>query len=52
MYMSSFKFRPRWKEEWVCTGPGGTFVLELPVSVLAAYLPIEEVWMEKAPSVS
>jgi len=44
-----FEFQPRWKEELVCTGPGGTFVLELPMGVLSAYLPTEAVWQEKAP---
>lgn len=44
-----FEFKPRWKEELVCTGPGGTFVLELPMGVLSAYLPTEAVWREKAP---
>ena len=47
--MSTFKFQARWKEELVCTGPGGTFVLELPMGVLSAYLPTEDVWKQKAP---
>lgn len=47
--MSTFKFKPRWKEELVCIGPGGTFVLELPMGVLSAYLPTEEVWRKRAP---
>jgi hypothetical protein len=45
-----FKFQPRWKEELVCTGPGGIFVLELPMGVLSAYLPTEEIWRSRAPS--
>ena len=44
-----FEFHPRWKEELVCAGPGGAFVLELPMGVLSAYLPTEAVWREKAP---
>lgn len=47
--MSTFKFQPKWKEELVCTGPGGSFVLELPMGVLTAYLPTEAVWQSKAP---
>jgi len=47
--MSNFKFQARWKEELVCTAPGGTFVLELPMGVLSAYLPTEDVWKQKAP---
>jgi hypothetical protein len=47
--MSTFSFQPRWKEELVCTGPGGSFVLELPMGVLSAYLPIQEAWKRKAP---
>ena len=47
--MSMFTFGPRWREELVCTGPGGTFILELPMGVLSAYLPTEEAWQRKAP---
>ncbi|TBR40404.1 MULTISPECIES: hypothetical protein [Dyella] len=47
--MSTFKFQPRWKEELVCSGPGGSFVLELPMGVLTAYLPSEDAWRDKAP---
>jgi len=47
--MSTFKFKARWKEELVCTGPDGAFVLELPMGVLSAYLPTEEIWKQKAP---
>ena len=48
--MSTFTFSPRWKEELICTGPGGTFVLELPMGVPSAFLPTEEVWRTTAPS--
>jgi hypothetical protein len=48
--MSTFKFQARWKEELVCTGPGGSFVLELPMGVLSAYLPTEEEWRRRAPA--
>jgi hypothetical protein len=44
-----FKFQPRWKEELVVVGNGGSFVLELPMGILTAYLPTEEVWQESAP---
>ena len=47
--MSTFTFQPRWKEELVCTGTGGSFVLELPMGVLSAYLPTEDVWKQKSP---
>jgi len=48
--MSTFTFQPWWKEELVCTGPGGSFVLELPMGILSAYLPTEEVWKRAAPA--
>ena len=32
------------------TGPGGRFVLELPMGVLSAYLPTESAWIKKAPA--
>jgi hypothetical protein len=44
-----FSFQPRWKEELVVTGSGGSFVLELPIGVLAAYLPTEAEWSRRAP---
>lgn len=44
-----FAFQPRWKEELVCTGPGGSFILELPMGVLSAYLPTETAWAAKSP---
>lgn len=46
---TTFKFQPRWKEELVVTGPGGSFVLELPMGGLTAYLPPQNVWREVAP---
>jgi hypothetical protein len=48
--VSIFAFRAKWKEELVCTGPGGSFVLELPMGILTAYLPTEEAFERKAPS--
>ncbi len=48
--MSVFEFRARWKEELVCTGPGGTFVLELPMGILTVYLPTEDAFKRAAPS--
>lgn len=47
--MPVFQFAPRWKEELVCTAPGGTLVLELPMGILTAYLPTEEEWKRRAP---
>ena len=47
--MNTFTFQARWKEELVVTGPGGQFVLELPMGVLTAYLPTEKIWIKKAP---
>jgi hypothetical protein len=44
-----FTFQPKWKEELVCTGPGGSFTLELPMGVLSAYLPTEVEWQCKGP---
>jgi hypothetical protein len=44
-----FSFSPRWKEELVCEGAGGSFVLELPMGVLSAYLPTEAAWTETGP---
>ena len=48
--MSTFTFQPRWKEELVCTGAGGSFVLELPMGRLTACLPTETAWKDKAPA--
>jgi hypothetical protein len=48
--MSKFMFQPRWKEELVVTGDGGQFILELPMGVLAAYLPTESAWKTKSPA--
>lgn len=50
MSMSLFEFQPRWKEELVVTGPGGMFVLDLPMGVLSAYLPTEAEWKKRAPA--
>lgn len=47
---TTFEFKPRWKEELVVTGPGGDFILELPMGILSAYLPTEDVWQQKAPA--
>ena len=44
-----FTFSPRWKEELVCSGPGGEFVLELTMGRLVAYLPDEAAWAQKSP---
>ena len=44
-----FHFQPRWKEELVVSGRGGSFVLELPMGVLSAHLPTEAEWKRHAP---
>ncbi|MDR7033239.1 MULTISPECIES: hypothetical protein [unclassified Mesorhizobium] len=44
-----FRFQPRWKEELVVSGSGGSFVLELPMGVLSAHLPTETEWERRAP---
>jgi hypothetical protein len=46
----TFSFLPRWKEELVVTGPGGSFILDLPMGILSAYLPSEAVWRDQAPA--
>lgn len=45
----TFQFQPRWKEGLVVTGPGGSFVLELPMGVYSAYLPTQTAWETTAP---
>lgn len=49
MASRTFRFLARWKEELVVTGPGGSFILELPMGVLTACLPTHEVWWTVAP---
>jgi hypothetical protein len=49
MTQQLFDFQPRWKEELVVTGAGGSFVLELPMGVLSAYLPDESEWSRRGP---
>lgn len=44
-----FRFTARWKEELVVVGPGGSFILELPMGILTARLPTEQVWPTVAP---
>lgn len=45
-----FKFQPRWKEEMVVTSKDGTFVIDLAMGNLTAYLLPEDLWREQAPS--
>jgi hypothetical protein len=47
--MVQFVFRPKWKEELVCSCALGTFVLDMPMGVISVYLPTEEHWKEVAP---
>ena len=46
---TNFAFQPRWKEELVVTGPGGSLVRYFPMGVPAAVLPSEERWASVAP---
>jgi hypothetical protein len=48
--MSEFAFKAQWKEELVVTGEGGSFKLELPMGVPAAYLPTEDAWKKRGPA--
>lgn len=47
--MSLFQFKPRWKEELVCIGPGGAFVLDFPMGVPTVYFPTQHAWAQCAP---
>ena len=44
-----FTFTPRWKEELVCSCEHGSFVLELPMGRLSAYLPTQAKWLAHSP---
>jgi hypothetical protein len=46
----TFAFHARWREELVCTAAGGSFVLELAMGKLTAYLPTEDAWPTCAPA--
>ena len=46
---TTFLFQPRWKEELVVTGAGGTFALELSMGVYSVCLPTQKVWETQAP---
>jgi hypothetical protein len=48
--MPIFKFEPRWKEELVCSGPGGSFVLEMPMGKLTVLLLTEDEWISRGPT--
>lgn len=50
MASRTFRFTARWKEELVVVGPGGSFILELPMGALIACLPTEQVWRTVAPN--
>jgi hypothetical protein len=49
MTEKQFHFQGRWKEELVVTGSGGSFILELPMGILSAYLPTESEWQRRGP---
>ena len=44
-----FRFAPRWKEELVVTGPGGAFLLEMPMGDPCVLLPTEDAFGATAP---
>jgi hypothetical protein len=44
------QFQPRWKEELVCIGPGGEFVLDFPMGIPTVYVPTEHAWVQSAPA--
>lgn len=46
---TAFQFSPRWKEEVLVSGVGGSFVLDLTMGVMTAYLPNEENWKQNGP---
>ena len=48
--MTTFQFQPKWKEELVVIASDGSFILDLTMGVLHAYLPTEENWPNIAPS--
>ena len=48
-YAVPFEFAPRWREEFDCSCPLGSFVLEMTMGVDTVYLPSAERWAEEAP---
>ena len=44
-----FKFSPFWGERLIVEGPGGSFVLDLPMGVPTAILPPEWDWRRRGP---
>ncbi|MDQ1091205.1 hypothetical protein QE400_000618 [Xanthomonas sacchari] len=48
--MTTFHFQPLWKEELVCTGPGGEFVLDFSMGVPSVYAPTAHAWAQSAPA--
>jgi hypothetical protein len=48
--MVQFEFKPKWKEQLVCSCALGSFVLDMPMGVVSVYLPTEEHWQEVAPA--
>ncbi len=47
---SKVRFSPRWKEEWVCTMDGRTFVIEITMGQLTVYLATLAHWEASAPA--
>jgi hypothetical protein len=48
--MSVCRLQIRWKEKSVRTGPRGILILELPMGILSAYLPPEDIYRRKTPA--
>lgn len=46
---SKVQFRPKWKEELVCTMDGRSFVVELTMGILTVYFPTHSKWESSAP---
>ena len=45
----TFHFAPRWKEELVVTGPGGSFILSFWMGIPTVNIPPEAEWRKRAP---
>jgi len=48
--LPQFTFKPRWKEELVCSSSNGSLVIEMTMGILGVYCPTEEKWKKEAPA--
>ncbi len=46
---SLFKFTVFWGERLIVEGPGGSFVLDIPMGIPTAILPPEDDWRQRGP---